>query len=252
MLSSEKFAMQTPKDRIALVTGANKGIGLEVARQIGNSKHRVLLGARDAASGEAAAAALKAEGLDVRFIRIDLCHSATIQAAAAAIDADYGRLDILVNNAGISDPADGPPSKAEIVAVRRIFDTNFFGTLAVTQVMLPLLRKSPSGRIVNLSSGLGSLTHNSNPAWEFAQYKFLGYAASKAALNMLSVQLATELKDTGIKVNSADPGFTATDLNNYRGHQSVPQGAAAAIRLALLPDQGPTGGFFSATREEPW
>jgi NAD(P)-dependent dehydrogenase (short-subunit alcohol dehydrogenase family) len=244
--------MQTPKEKIALVTGANKGIGFEIARQLGNAQHRVLLGARDVAKGEAAAAVLKSEGLDVRFIHIDLGKPATIQAAAAAIDGDYGRLDVLVNNAGIADRADGPPSKTAIEAVRRIFDTNFFGTLAVTQAMLPLLRKSPAARIVNVSSGLGSLTHNGDPTWVFAQAKFLGYNASKTALNMLTVQLAAELAGTAIKVNSADPGFTATDLNDHRGPQTIPQGAAAAIRLGLLPDDGPTGGFFSAAREEPW
>ena len=244
--------MGTSHDRITLVTGANKGIGLEIARQIGKKDHRILLAARDAALGKAAAAALAAERIDVRFIHIDLSEPATIQVAAASIQADYGRLDVLVNNAGIADRADGPPSKTAIDAVRRIFGTNFFGTLMVTQAMLPLLRKSQSARIVNLSSGLGSLTHNSDPSWEFAQAKFLGYNASKAALNMLTVQLAAELKDAGIKVNSADPGFTATDLNSHRGYQTIPEGAAAAIRLALLADDGPTGGFFSAKRAEPW
>jgi NAD(P)-dependent dehydrogenase (short-subunit alcohol dehydrogenase family) len=127
----------------------------------------------------------------------------------------------------VTDRADGPPSKTRIEAVRSVFDTNFFGTLAVTQAMLPLLRKSLSGRIVNVSSGLGSLTHSGDPSLEFAQAKFLGYNSSKAALNILTIQLAAELTDTGIKVNSADPGFTATDLNNHRGHQSIPEGAEA-------------------------
>jgi NAD(P)-dependent dehydrogenase (short-subunit alcohol dehydrogenase family) len=238
--------------RIALITGANKGIGFEIARQIGQTGARVLLGARDAALGEAAASALRAEGVDARFIRIDLGEPASIEAAAASIGAGYRRLDVLVNNAGITDPADGPPSAASLQAVRRIFDTNFFGTLAVTQAMLKLLRQSASGRIVNVSSGLGSLAHNGDPEWEFAAVKLLGYNASKAALNMLTVQLAAELRDTGIKVNAADPGFTATDLNNHRGHQTIPQGAEAAVRLALLPDDGPTGFFFSAGGEEPW
>jgi NAD(P)-dependent dehydrogenase (short-subunit alcohol dehydrogenase family) len=210
------------------------------------------LGARDVTLGEASAVALKAEGTDVRFIHIDLNKMETIQAAAASIEADYGRLDVLVNNAGIADRADGPPSKTGIDAVRHIFDTNFFGTLAVTQAMLPLLRKSLSGRIVNVSSGLGSLTHNGDPSWEFAQAKFLGYNSSKAALNMLTVQLASELKNTRIKVNSADPGFTATDLNNHRGHQSIPEGAAGVVHLALLPDDSPTGGFFSTSDPQPW
>jgi len=244
--------MQNDQRRVALVTGANKGIGLEVARQLGKLGHLVLLGARDLALGEAAAATLGAEGIEVRVLQIDLVKPETIRAAAAAIGADYGRLDTLVNNAGIGDPTDGPPSSAGIAAARRIFDTNFFGTVEVVQAMLPLLRKSAAGRIVNVSSGLGSIAFNSDPNWAFTSYKFLGYSASKAALNMLTAQLATELKGTTIKVNSADPGYTATDLNQQRGHQTIPQGAAAAIRLAVLSDEGPTGGFFSADRAEPW
>ncbi len=244
--------MQPPAKRVVLVTGANKGIGLEIARQIGRTGARVLLGARDHARGQTAAAALVAEAIDVRFVHIDLGQRATVLAAAAAIEAEEGRLDVLVNNAGITDRADGPPSRVDLDAVRRVFDTNFFGTLAVIQAMLPLIRKSNAGRIVNVSSGLGSLSHNGDPGWEFAQVKIIGYNASKAALNMLTVQLAAELKGTRIKVNAANPGFTATDLNGHRGTQTVPEGAAAAIRLALLPEDGPTGGFFSADRQEPW
>ncbi len=244
--------MQETAARIGLVTGANKGIGFEIARQIGKAGALVLLGARNAALGEAAGVMLRAEGIDARFVLLDVCKPETIAAAASWIEATYGRLDVLINNAGISDKADGPPSRTRIDAVRRIFETNFFGALAVAQAMLPLLRKSPSARIVNVSSGLGSLAHNGDPGWEFAKVKLFGYNASKAALNMLTVQLAAELKDTGAKVNSADPGFTATDLNNHRGHQTVPEGAAAAVRLALLPDDGPTGGFFSAFGPEPW
>jgi NAD(P)-dependent dehydrogenase (short-subunit alcohol dehydrogenase family) len=244
--------MPTSAQRISLVTGANKGIGFEVARQLGKADHRVLLAARDAALGEEATTTLQAEGIDVRFIRIDLVRPATIQAAAATIEVDYGRLDVLVNNAGIADRADGPPSKTSIEAVHRSFETNFFGTLAVTQAMLPLLRKSASARIVNVSSGLGSLTHNSDPTSEFAQYKFLGYNASKAAVNMLTVQLAAELQETGIKVNSADPGFTATDLNSHRGIQTISQGAAEVIRLALLPEDGPTGTYSDRNGIVPW
>lgn len=244
--------MQTSSPRVALVTGGNKGIGFEIARQVGEAGTRVLLGARNAKLGEAAAATLRAAGIDARFVHVDLDESDSIRAVAVEIEREYGRLDVLVNNAGIVDRADACPSEASMDAVRRIFDTNFFGTLAVTQAMLPLLRKSDSARIVNMSSGLGSLTHNSNPIWEFAHVKKLGYNASKAAVNMLTVQLAAELKDTGIKVNSADPGFTATDLNDNRGYQSVSEGAVAAIRLAMLPDDGPTGGFFSANEREPW
>jgi len=238
--------------RIALITGANKGIGFEIARQVGRTGAIVLLGARNRALGEAAAATLRGEGIEARCTLLDVTKPATIQAAAAAIEAEHGRLDVLVNNAGIVDRGDGPPSRTSIDAARHTFDTNFFGALAVTQAMLPMLRKSRSARIVNVSSGLGSLAHNSNPTGQFATVKFLGYSASKAALNMLTVQLAAELRDNGIKVNSADPGFTATDLNDHRGHQTIPEGAAAAIRLALLPDDGPTGGFFSAAEQEPW
>jgi NAD(P)-dependent dehydrogenase (short-subunit alcohol dehydrogenase family) len=246
--------MQMPisAQRISLVTGANKGIGFEITRQLGKAGHQVLLGARDIARGEEAVATLKGEGIDVRFIQIDLAKLASIQAAAATIEVDYGRLDVLVNNVGIADRADGPPSKASIDAVRRTFETNFFGTLAVMQATLPLLRKSSSARIVNISSGLGSLTHNGDPTSEFAQYKFLGYNGSKAAVNMLTIQLAAELKETGIKVNSADPGFTATDLNNHRGRQTIQEGAAEAIRLALLPEDGPTGTYSDRKGIVPW
>jgi NAD(P)-dependent dehydrogenase (short-subunit alcohol dehydrogenase family) len=244
--------MQTPASRVALVTGANKGIGFEVARQLGQANHLVLLGARDATQGAASVAVLRSEGIDARFIQFDLTDVVTIRAAAATIEAEFGWLDVLVNNAGITDRADGAPSTASLEAIRRIFDTNFFGTLAATQAMLPLLRRSQSARIVNVSSGLGSLGNNSDPAWEFARVKLLGYNASKAALNMLTVQLAAELRDAGIKANAADPGFTATDLNDHRGYQTIPEGAAPVVRLALLPDDGPTGGFFSAGRQEPW
>ncbi len=243
--------MQSSSRRIALVTGASKGIGREVARRLSEAGLRVWLGARDARSGEAAAAALREGGADVRAIRLDLLDSATIDAAAAQIDQRDGRLDLLVNNAGVSDPADGRPGKAQIEAVRRIFDTNFFGTLAVTQAMLPLLLKSGSGRIINQSSDLGSLAQQGNADWKFAFVKSLGYSASKAALNMLTIHLAAELKEAGIVVNSANPGATATDINQHRGHQTVEQGATAAVRLALA-DDAVTGGFFGADKVEPW
>ncbi len=244
--------MQHCPSRIARVTGANKGIGFEIARQLGQAGMIVMLGARDAVRGEAASATLAAEGLDVRFVPVDLDRLDTIRDAAAALDAAHGRLDVLVNNAGIVAQGDGMPGGADLDAVRRVFETNLFGTLAVTQAMLPLLRRSASARIVNVSSGLGSLTHNSDPDWPSATVKLVGYNGSKAALNMLTIQLAAELAQTGIKVNAADPGYTATDLNNHGGHQSVPEGAAAAVRLALLPDDGPTGGFFSSAGVEPW
>lgn len=239
-------------NRIALVTGANKGIGFEIARQLGEAGLRVLVGARNPALGEAAAERLRSESFDIRHVQVDLTDLAIISAAAADIAAHEGRLDILINNAGIASSGDGSPAAASLEAVRLTFDTNFFGTLAVTQAMLPLLKRSASGRVVNVSSGLGSLTEIGDPNSEFSAFRFIGYGGSKAAVNMLTVQLAAELKDFGIKVNSADPGYTATDLNGHRGRQTISEGAAAAIRLALLPDDGPTGGFFGASHPQPW
>lgn len=244
--------MQHAPSRLALVTGANKGIGFEIARQLGRAGVHVLLGARDAGSGAAAVSALRAQGIAAHFVRIDLNDGATLRAAAEAIESEHGRLDILVNNAGCRDAADGLPGQADIDAVRHVFEVNFFGNVAVTQAMLPVLRKSSSARIVNVSSELGSLSLNGDPDWEFAHVKPLGYNASKAALNMFTVLLAAELRGAGIKVNAANPGFTATDLNGHRGRQTVAQGAVAATRLALLGDGGPTGGFFSADQPAPW
>lgn len=244
--------MHSPTEKIALVTGANKGIGLEIARQLGKAGYRIVVGARDLQRGQCAVLVLQGEGIAARFVRIDLTDPSSAKSAAAEIGDCEGLLDVLVNNAGITQPGDGPPSAANIDAVRRIFDTNFFGTLAVTQAMLPLLRRSVAARIVNVSSGLASLALHSDPAWEFAPYKLIGYCASKAALNMMTVQLAAELERSGIKVNAADPGFTATDLNGHRGRQTVAEGAREAVRLALLPDDGATGGFSSTSGPEPW
>lgn len=244
--------MPEPSTKVALVTGANKGIGLEVVRQLGRAGLTVFLGARNPRLGEEAAARLRAEGLDVRFLELDLDRPETIQAAAAAIKAQPGQLDVLVNNAAIVDPADGPVSTVAADVVRRVMETNFYGTLAVTQAMLPLLRESPAARVVNVSSGLGSLTSNGDPEWKFAEVKLLGYNTSKVALNMLTVQLAYEFRGTGMKVNSADPGFTATDMNGRQGTQSIEEGAAEPVRLALLPPDGPTGGFFETAGSVPW
>lgn len=238
--------------KVALVTGANKGIGFEVARQIGRTGATVLMGARKREAGERAAATLAGEGIAAHFVPLDVTDRHSIAEAAARIQKDYGRLDILVNNAGINDPGDGPASTAQLDAVERVLRTNFLGALAVTQAMLPLLRESPAGRIVNVSSGLGSLTQNSDPAHPSAAVGLIGYSASKAAMNMLTVQLAYLLRDTAIKVNSAAPGFTATDLNNHSGTQTVPEGATEPVRLALLADDGPTGSYSDRKGIVPW
>ena len=244
--------MQNSSKRIALVTGANKGIGFEVARQIGRKVLTVLLGARNKTAGEEAATKLAGEGIDARFIQIDVADYASIEKAASVISSEFGRLDVLVNNAGINDAADGAAPTARLDAVERVLRTNFLGALAVTQAMLPLLNKSKAGRIVNVSSGLGSLTQNGDPNYSAASVKLIGYSASKAALNMLTVQLAYLLRDTAIKVNAADPGYTATDLNGHSGPQTIPEGAAETIRLALLPDDGPTGTYSDSKGIVPW
>lgn len=237
--------------KIALVTGANKGIGYEIARQLAGQKMTVLVAARDAERGRKAVDTLKSAG-DVRFVQLDVNNAESIKKAAAYVSAEFGKLDVLVNNAGIIAEGDGAPSVATIDAVRTTFETNFFGVLAVTQAFLPLVRKSDAGRIVNLSSGLGSLTLNADPKWDFAAVKYLGYNGSKAALNMLTVQLAYELRDTPIKVNAINPGYTATDLNGNQGTQSVAEGAEAAVRFSLLGADGPTGAFVNKDGDDPW
>ncbi|MNI14684.1 3-oxoacyl-[acyl-carrier-protein] reductase FabG [compost metagenome] len=235
-----------------LITGANKGIGYETARQLGVLGHRILIGARDEQRGSEAAASLAKEGADAHFIQLDLHDQNSIAAAAQTIAKDYSGLDVLINNAGISLGGGAAPSQLPMNDLRATFETNFFGTVSVTRVMLPLLLQSPAGRIVNMSSGLGSLTFNSDPDHEHAQFNLLAYNSSKAAVNMATVAFAKEFKDTPLKVNSADPGFTATDLNGFTGQRTVEQGAGIAVRLATLDADGPTGGFFDENGEVPW
>ena len=246
------MAAQNHKGKVALITGANKGIGYELARQLGEEGVTVLVAARNKKLGEAATAKLKADGADAHFIELDVTKPETIAKAARTVRTQYGRLDILVNNAAVVDKGDGPPSAADPKAVRRVLDVNFFGVLAVTQAMLPLLRKSAAGRIVMLSSGLGSLTWNADPKWSFAAVKPLGYNGSKAILNMMTVQLAWELRDTAIKVNTVNPGYTATDMNGNKGTQTLAEGAAEALRQALAPDDAPTGRFVETGGAVPW
>lgn len=241
--------------KVVLITGANKGIGFEVARQLGRAGFTVLLGARDAKRGEEAAAKLRGEGLDVRYVVADLDRAAeTGKALADQIQKEFGHLDVLVNNAGIFDltGGDSPASTVTSEALKRTFEINFFGTVEFTQPLLPLLRGAESARIINVSSGLGSLGLNSDATSPFYPVKPLGYNASKAALNMFTVDLAWELRDTKIKVNSICPGYTATDLNGNSGTQTIEEGAEAIVRFAQQPDDSPTGGFFHKDGTYPW
>lgn len=232
-------------NKIALITGANKGIGFEIATKLGRKGIKIYIGARSAVRGEAAAQKLRNEGITAQFILVDLNNYDSIYSAAESIKLNDGRLDILVNNAGIIDPNDGVPSSTSINTVKNTFDTNFFGTLVVTQAMLPLLKEALAARIVNISSGLGSMALNEDPEWVFAETKLIGYNASKAAVNMLTVQLAWELKNTSIKVNAANPNFTDTELvPGAAGGRPVSEGAKTAICLALIGEDGPTGKFF--------
>ncbi|CAD7037819.1 short-chain dehydrogenase [Pseudorhizobium endolithicum] len=238
--------------KIALVTGANKGIGLEIAKQLAEAGVTVFMGARDVARGEAAALELSKAGLDVEAIEIDLNREETIPVAAKAILARHGKLDILVNNAGIVDAEDGPPSVATVGAARRLMETNFLGALAVTQAMLPLLHRSSAGRIVNLATTLGSLTVNGDPTSPYYEARLIGYNASKAALNMLTVQLAAELKDSSIVVNSVAPGYVKTDLTGGNGYMTPEEGARLPVQYALLKDNAVSGQFVAPEGSVAW
>jgi NAD(P)-dependent dehydrogenase (short-subunit alcohol dehydrogenase family) len=243
--------MSTP-NRIALVTGANKGLGFEISRQLGKLGITILLGSRDKKRGQAAVEKLKSEGIDAHLLIIDVTHDPSTLRAADFIAQEYGHLDILVNNAGIMENPTLKASTTPHDILRDVFDTNFFGAVSVTQAMLPLLRKSDAGRIVNMSSSLGSLTLQADPAGPFAEMKVFDYDASKAALNSLTIHLAHELRDTPIKVNSACPGWVKTDMGGPEAPGTIESGADTPVWLATLPADGPTGGFFNSRKPVPW
>jgi NAD(P)-dependent dehydrogenase (short-subunit alcohol dehydrogenase family) len=238
---------------IALITGANKGIGRETARQLGAGGVTVLVGARDEERGLEAERELRAGGADATFVPLDVTDPESVREAADWIEKEHGRLDVLVNNAGIArggppgadTGSGGPPSQTDLDAMRAIYETNVFGVIAVTNAMLPLLRRSPGARIVNVSSELGSVTSMTDPASPLSQFPAgLAYPSSKTALNMITALYARELRDTPIKVNAANPGYTATDLNGHRGFRGVAEAAQVSVHLATLPADGPTGTFW--------
>jgi NAD(P)-dependent dehydrogenase (short-subunit alcohol dehydrogenase family) len=239
------------KQKIALVTGANKGIGYEIAAGLGTLGWRVGVGARDEQRREAAVEKLRAAGADAFGVPLDVTDDASVAAAAGLIEERAGRLDVLVNNAGITGGAPQTPTTVDPATVRATVETNVIGVIRVTNAMLPLLRRSASPRIVNMSSSVGSLTLQLTPGAETGPIA-VAYAPSKTFLNAVTVQYAKELHDTNILINAACPGFVATDLNGFRGVRTPEQGAAIAIRLATLPDDGPTGAFFDDAGVVPW
>ena len=237
--------------KIAFITGANKGIGLETARQLGHQNITVLIGARDQQKGEAAANTLRDEGIDARSIPLDVTNQKSIAAAAARVEREFGRLDILVNNAGVmlEDPA------KEMKAVdpwRQTFETNVFGLIATTQAFLPLLRKSDAGRIVNLSSILGSIAYQATPGSPTYGFSRPAYNVSKAAVNAYTVQLAYLLKDTKIKVNAAHPGWVKTEMGGEGATMEIEDGAKTSVALATIGDDGPNGAYLHLGEPLPW
>jgi NAD(P)-dependent dehydrogenase (short-subunit alcohol dehydrogenase family) len=212
----------------------------------------VLLGCRDVAKGEAAAQSIETTGGAAAVVELDVTRREVVESAARHIQSRYQRLDILINNAGVLLEPRVKPSEMPLERVKAVYETNVFGVITVTQVMLPLLRQSPAGRIVNLSSGLGSLTLASDPGSPYYRYGQLGYSSSKTALNAVTVMFAKELKDSTVKINAACPGYVATDLNRHSGQLSPEEGAQIAVTLARLPDDGPTGGFFDKDGPVPW
>lgn len=250
----------------ALISGANKGLGFATARLLGGKGIAIWLGSRSEERGRRAEAELRSEGIDARFLKLDVADPASIAAAAREIEARSDVLDMLINNAGVMDegsPSPDRPSRPSAVPFAPLaltYATNVFGPILTIQALLPLLRRSPSPRIVNVSSRLGSFGHQTDPEWPARWVNKLGYSSSKAALNMATVMFAYELRDTPIKVNAVSPGTIATDLNGVGadkladrpGFIPVEEGAALVAECALIPDDGPSGKFFGPGGELPW
>jgi NAD(P)-dependent dehydrogenase (short-subunit alcohol dehydrogenase family) len=241
-------------EKIALVTGANKGIGLETARQLAGKNFTVLIGARSEAKGKDAVAELEKEGLKARAIVLDVSDSASIRKAKEQVEKEFGHLDVLVNNAGIMvDDREQKASGQELDTWRKTFDTNFFGLIETTQTFLPLLRKSESGRIVNLSSILGSITYHATKGSPIYDSKDTpAYNVSKSAVNAYTVQLAHELKDTKIKVNAAHPGWVKTEMGGEGAQMEIPNGAKTSVGFATVGADGPNGVFEHMGEALPW
>jgi NAD(P)-dependent dehydrogenase (short-subunit alcohol dehydrogenase family) len=234
--------------KVALVTGANKGLGLEIARQLGKQGFTVVMGAREA-KAEPAAKALKAEGVDARSLKLDVTNAEDIAALPAYFEKNFGRLDVLINNAGVLLDGGGSGTSSP-EKLRATYETNVIAPYAITQALLPLIKKSPAGRIVNHSSVLGSLEMNASE--KLGGFNAPGYNSSKAALNMLTVLAANELKGTNVKINAAHPGWVKTDMGGAGAQLEIEDGAKTAVELATLPADGPTGGYFHLGKRLPW
>jgi NAD(P)-dependent dehydrogenase (short-subunit alcohol dehydrogenase family) len=245
--------MATEK-KVALITGANRGIGFETAKQLGEQGVTVVLGSRKLSDAEAAAAKLKSSGIDAYGIQLDVTKAADRSAAAKYLDQKFGKLDILINNAGVAggDFFTNTTSKTTEEELKSVYETNFFSVVALTQQLLPLIKKSDAGRIVNLSSILGSLTLHADPKSPIAGSKLFSYNSSKAALNAFSIHLADELKDTPIKVNSVHPGWVKTEMGTDAAPMEIPDGAKTSVAAALLGADGPSGHFIHLGQELPW
>ncbi|CAN7192459.1 SDR family oxidoreductase [Mesorhizobium sp. LjRoot246] len=238
------------RSKTAVVTGANKGIGHEIARRLATMGFKVWLGARDAGRGMTAAQELRAEGLDVEWLELDVTQDESVAAAARTVGAESPCLDVLVNNAGVAINYELPPSQQHLADIRATYDVNVFGPIRVTQAFLPLLLAAPAARIVMVSSSTGSIGRALDSGNQ--SVNLMGYGSSKTALNAITVAFARELAPQGIKINAAAPGYTATDLNGFRGHRTVQQAAEIVIRLATLDADGPTAGYFNDDGPLPW
>jgi len=240
--------------KVALITGANRGIGLETAKQLGAEGVTILAGARQQSAAEETAATLRGAGIDAYGVKLDVVSEEDRKAAAKYIADKFGKLDILINNAGVAantgfEPVNSQTSDSELA---RVFDTNLFAVVALTRELLPLIKKAPEGRIVNLSSILGSNTLHADPSSPIAGFKSFAYDASKAALNTYTIHLAWELKDTPIKVNSAHPGWVKTEMGSEAAPMEIPEGAKTSVALATLGADGPSGRFIHLGQELPW
>jgi NAD(P)-dependent dehydrogenase (short-subunit alcohol dehydrogenase family) len=242
--------MSSNQKKIALVTGANKGLGLEISCQLAQQGFKVVMGVRNTIKGQVAVNRLWQAGLDVELQHLDVTDTESIETIRRYLDKTYGKLDILINNAGVCLDRGQQPSKVSLTVIRETLETNFISVIAITQVLLPLIRRSEAGRIVNMSSGRGSLTQHSDPECHYA--KTLAYNSSKTALNAFTVMLSAELEETAIKVNSADPDWCRTDMGTEAATHSVEEGADTPVWLATLPADGVTGGFFNSRNPVPW